>query len=202
MQIKNAAFLKSSANVTGCPSPVKPEYAFIGRSNVGKSSLINMLVNKNGLAKTSGTPGKTQLINHFDINDAFWIVDLPGYGYAKVPKAIAATWDKMISDYLHQRPNLMCVFVLIDSRHEPQKNDLAFIQNLGEAGVPLCIIFTKADKQSKSKTSKNIKAFNQTLAQTWEELPTYFTTSAETKEGRAEILGFLEKYNAVFKKPA
>jgi GTP-binding protein len=190
MQIKNATFLKSSAAVNGCPPPTKPEYAFIGRSNVGKSSLINMLVNKNGLAKTSGTPGKTQLINHFEINDAFWIVDLPGYGYAKVPKALAATWDKMINDYLLQRQNLMCVFVLIDSRHEPQKNDVSFIQKLGEAGVPLCLIFTKADKQSKTRTNKNIQTFNKAMLEIWEELPTYFITSAETKDGRDAILAF------------
>jgi GTP-binding protein len=201
MQIKNATFLKSSAAVNGCPPPTKPEYAFIGRSNVGKSSLINMLVNKNGLAKTSGTPGKTQLINHFEINDAFWIVDLPGYGYAKVPKALAATWDKMINDYLLQRQNLMCVFVLIDSRHEPQKNDVSFIQKLGEAGVPLCLIFTKADKQSKTRTNKNIQTFNKAMLEIWEELPTYFITSAETKDGRDAILAFLETCNNDFKKP-
>lgn len=201
MQIKNATFLKSSAAVNGCPPPAKPEYAFIGRSNVGKSSLINMLVNKNGLAKTSGTPGKTQLINHFEINDAFWIVDLPGYGYAKVPKALAATWDKMINDYLLQRQNLMCVFVLIDSRHEPQKNDVSFIQKLGEASVPLCLIFTKADKQSKTRTNKNIQTFNKAMLEIWEELPTYFITSAETKDGRDAILAFLETCNNDFKKP-
>lgn len=181
-----------------CPPPIKPEYAFIGRSNVGKSSLINMLVNIKNLAKTSGTPGKTQLINHFEINEKFWIVDLPGYGFAKAPKSVTALWEIMIRKYLEQRENLMCVFILIDSRIPPQENDLSFIDKLGEQGIPIVLAFTKADKQSKTKTAASIEAFKKAVAENWDELPVCFVTSAETKDGRKEILDFIEESNTLF----
>lgn len=198
MIIRSTAFVKSSEKFEQCPPPIKPEYAFIGRSNVGKSSLINMLVNVKNLAKTSGTPGKTQLINHFEVNEKFWIVDLPGYGFAKAPKSVTAKWEIMIRGYLEQRENLMCVFVLIDTRIPPQKNDLEFIDKLGEQGIPLVLVFTKADKQSKTRTAAAVEKFKEAVSETWDELPMCFVTSAETKDGRKELLEFIEKTNPLF----
>lgn len=198
MIIKSAAFIKSSANVEQCPKPVKPEYAFIGRSNVGKSSLINMLLNVKALAKTSSTPGKTQLINHFEVNESFWIVDLPGYGFAKVPKTVSSKWEAMIQNYLLKRENLMSAFVLIDSRLDPQQNDLNFINRVGKMGVPIVIAFTKADKQNLHKTNASVSKFKTTLLQSWEELPPCIVTSAEKKTGRSEILDFIENTNKTY----
>ncbi|MFD2513687.1 ribosome biogenesis GTP-binding protein YihA/YsxC [Pontibacter locisalis] len=195
MIIKEAKFLMSNTKVELCPAPDKPEYAFIGRSNVGKSSLINMLTEQKGLAKTSSSPGKTQLINHFLINDSWYLVDLPGYGYAKVSKGAREDWRKMINYYFQKRENLTCVFVLIDSRHEPMKVDLDFINYLGNLGVPFVIVFTKLDKQSSIKTDSTIAAYTRKLRETWDELPRMFRTSAEKKIGREEILGFIEEVN-------
>jgi GTP-binding protein len=180
------------------PAPGKPEYAFIGRSNVGKSSLINMLCRQKGLAKTSQNPGKTQVINHFMINDTWYLVDLPGYGYAKVSQTTRKSWEGMIKTYLEERENLQCVMVLIDSRLEPQKVDLAFIDWLGGKGIPFCIIFTKADKQSKSKTASNVELFNSTLLKNWEELPSFFVTSAEEGTGKEEVLAYIDEINKAF----
>jgi GTP-binding protein len=198
MIIKTAEFIISNTQVDKMPAPIKPEYAFIGRSNVGKSSLINMLCNKKGLAKTSQNPGKTQVINHFNINDAWYLVDLPGYGYAKVSQTTRKSWEGMIKTYLESRENLQCVMVLIDSRLEPQKVDLAFIDWLGEKGIPFAIIFTKADKQSKSKTETNVQLFNKTLLQNWEELPAYFISSSEEGRGKEEILSYIDEINQGF----
>lgn len=198
MIIKTAEFIISNTQVDKMPAPTKPEYAFIGRSNVGKSSLINMLCNKKGLAKTSQNPGKTQVINHFNINDAWYLVDLPGYGYAKVSQTTRKSWEGMIKTYLESRENLQCVMVLIDSRLEPQKVDLAFIDWLGEKGIPFAIIFTKADKQSKSKTETNVQLFNKTLLQNWEELPAYFISSSEEGTGKEEILSYIDEINQGF----
>lgn len=198
MIIKNAVFMKSSEKAAQCPKPIKPEYAFIGRSNVGKSSLINMLVNQNKLAKTSSTPGKTQLINHFEVNENFWIVDLPGYGFARVPKSITANWEKMIREYLLTRTNLMCVFILIDTRIDPQENDLTFINWLGAQGVPIALAFTKADKQNVTKTRASVEKFKKAVLESWEELPPCFITSAEKQTGRDEVLDFIEQSNKAF----
>lgn len=198
MIIKTAEFIISNTQVDKMPAPTKPEYAFIGRSNVGKSSLINMLCRKKGLAKTSQNPGKTQVINHFIINDHWYLVDLPGYGYAKVSQTTRKSWEGMIKTYLEERENLQCVMLLIDSRLEPQKVDLAFIDWLGEKAIPFCIIFTKADKQSKSKTSANVELFNSTLLKNWEELPTFFVTSAEEGTGKEEVLAYIDQINRAF----
>jgi GTP-binding protein len=195
-----ASFIKSSKTAEGCPPPVKPEYAFIGRSNVGKSSLINMLTGQKGLAKTSSTPGKTQLINHFLVNDAWYLVDLPGYGFAKVSKSDKKDWDVMIRNYLLRRENLMNVFLLIDSRHEPQKNDLTFIEWLGSNGIPFSLVFTKTDKQSATQTAANIAVFGDTLKQTWDELPPFFRTSSEKRSGREELIGYIEETVGLFSK--
>ena len=186
----------SNTRVDLCPEPTKPEYAFIGRSNVGKSSLINMLTEQKGLAKTSQTPGKTQLINHFLINNEWYLVDLPGYGYAKVGKESREQWRKMINFYLQKRENLTCVFVLIDSRHEPMKVDLEFIDYLGKLGVPFVLVFTKMDKQSAAKTDSTIAAYARKMRETWEELPRMFKTSSVDRTGREEILSFIEEVNA------
>lgn len=196
MKIKSAEFVKSSPNVNECPEQMLPEYAFIGRSNVGKSSLINHLTNRKKLAKTSGTPGKTQLINHFIINETWFLVDLPGYGWAQTSKTNKATWKKMINDYLRDRPNLASVFVLVDSRHEPQKVDLDFIQWLGEEGIPFSLVFTKADKLGKTQIQSNVAAYKRTLKQSWEELPPTFITSSTDKIGGEEILNFIENINS------
>lgn len=186
----------SNTRVEQCPEPNKPEYAFIGRSNVGKSSLINMLTEQKGLAKTSAQPGKTQLINHFLINNSWYLVDLPGYGYAKVSKGAREDWRKMINYYFQKRENLSCVFVLIDSRHEPLKADLDFINYLGELGVPFVLVFTKADKQSSVKTDSTIAAYKRKLRENWEELPRIFVTSSEKRLGREELLTFIDEVNA------
>lgn len=199
MNIIDASFKGSATNYQQCPKPTMPEYAFIGRSNVGKSSLINMLTNRNGLAKTSQTPGKTQLINHFLINNSWYLVDLPGYGWAKTNKTNRSAWEQMTRDYMTLRENLVCVFVLVDSRLEPQKSDLEFMQWLGETGIPFVIVFTKADKQSYSKTLLNIKHFEETMLQTWEYMPQYFVTSSEKKTGRDELLSFIHALNQEYK---
>ncbi|WP_223650022.1 ribosome biogenesis GTP-binding protein YihA/YsxC [Hymenobacter psoromatis] len=195
MLIREASFLTSNTQVAACPAPDRPEYAFIGRSNVGKSSLINMLTGRNGLAKTSSTPGKTQVINHFNINDEWYLVDLPGYGYAKVSKSARADWGKMINAYLMRRENLTCVCVLLDSRHEPQSADLAFMEKLGEDGIPFVMLFTKTDKQSSTQTKTLLTNYLAKMSETWDELPRYFVTSAETGLGRDEVLDFIAEVN-------
>jgi GTP-binding protein len=201
MIIKSAEFICSNTQMSKLPPAVKPEYAFIGRSNVGKSSLINMLLAKKGLAKTSQTPGKTQLINHFLINDSWYIVDLPGYGYARVSKSKKADWDKFIHTYLDKRESLQCVLVLIDSRLEPQKIDLEFCNWLGEKGLSFVLVFTKADKQGAIKTEQNIAKFNAALLTTFDETPPYFITSSETRLGRDEILALIDEVNKQFVVP-
>ena len=195
MSILKAEFLVSNTDYKKCPAPDKPEYAFIGRSNVGKSSLINMLANNQKLAKTSGKPGKTQLINHFLINDTWYLVDLPGYGWAKVSKQSREEWDKMIRQYILNRPNLYCIFVLIDSRLDPQQIDLDFLNWLGKNGVPLAIIFTKADKQSYTKTQQSIQTFENALREAWEVMPDMFVTSSANKTGRGDVLEYINKIN-------
>lgn len=201
MEIRSAKYLISSPKVEGCPKPDMPEYAFIGRSNVGKSSLINMLTNQSKLAKTSGSPGKTQLINHFVINNSFYIVDLPGYGFAKVSQKQRGVWEKMIEDYLKVRENLMTCFVLIDSRHEPQKLDLQFLRNLGEWGVPFNVIFTKADKSTQREAAKHARQFVEAMKKEWEFIPRSFMTSAVKFTGRKEILSFIGELNETFELP-
>ena len=197
MEIKEAAYLISSATYQQCPAPDRPEFAFIGRSNVGKSSLINMICNKQNMARTSATPGKTQLINHYEIlsddRKKWYIVDLPGYGYAKVSQSNRRKWEEMIQHYLRHRENLRCVMVLIDSRHTPQINDLEFIQNLGKWNVPFAIIFTKADKNKPGATRRNVELFINKLLENWEESPPFFVTSANTREGRDLVLRFLDE---------
>lgn len=198
MEIRSAKYLVSSPKVENCPKPDKPEYAFIGRSNVGKSSLINMITNHAKLAKTSASPGKTQLINHFIINDEWYIVDLPGYGYAKVSQSQRASWEKMIANYLQKRENLVTVFVLLDSRHEPQKLDLEFLQKLGEWGVPFNMVFTKADKSSQRETSKHVRQFIEAMKKEWEFIPRSFITSTVKFLGRKEMLEYIEELNTEF----
>lgn len=193
MKIKSAEFSISNSRADRCPDGNMPEFAFIGRSNVGKSSLINMLTGRKGLAMTSSTPGKTMLINHFIINGEWYLVDLPGYGYAKRSKRDTEALGRMIRYYVTERSQLTCLFVLIDSRHTPQKIDLDFITMLGEEGVPFGIIFTKADKSSGSKVAQNVKAFRQKLLETWEEMPPYFITSSENGKGREEVLEYIEE---------
>lgn len=195
MEIKQAEFTLSAPMVSMCPKDTKPEYAFIGRSNVGKSSLINMLTNNKRLAKTSSTPGKTLLINHFIINKEWYLVDLPGYGYAKRSKKEMDKLDQMIRGYILQREQLMNVFVLVDIRLEPQKIDLEFIEWLGLSGIPFSIVFTKADKLTPNKCRQAMDVYRQKLLETWEELPPMFLTSAEKKDGRDEVLGYIEKIN-------
>ena len=195
MDIKIAEFSLSAPMVSMCPKDTKPEYAFIGRSNVGKSSLINMLTNNKKLAKTSATPGKTLLINHFIINKEWYLVDLPGYGYAKRSKKEIAKLDQMIRGYILQREQLVNVFVLVDSRLEPQKIDLEFIEWLGQSSIPFAIVFTKADKLSTSKLNQSIEGYKKKLLETWEELPPIFLTSAEKKQGRDEVLDYIEEIN-------
>lgn len=200
MIVKSAEFVCSNTQVSKLPPAVKPEYAFIGRSNVGKSSLINMLTAKKGMAKTSQTPGKTQLINHFIINDNWYLVDLPGYGYARISKSKKEDWDKFIRTYLDKRESLQCVMVLIDSRLDPQKIDLDFCAWLGEKGLPFVLIFTKADKQSGVKTDQNIAKFKKALMGWFEEVPPCFVTSSETKLGRDEVLNFIDDVNQQYYK--
>jgi len=209
MQIKKATYLISSPDFEKCPSPEKPEYAFIGRSNVGKSSLINMLCNNEKLAKTSASPGKTQLINHFDITNTsitdekkgteeyfdWYLVDLPGYGFAKVSISSRRRWEQMIENYLRKRENLTHVFVLIDSRHGPQKIDLEFLMNLKKWEVPFSLVFTKTDKESQRIVSKNVKDFLDAMRKSWQFLPRHFITSAIKKTGREKILDFIQEMN-------
>jgi GTP-binding protein len=193
MEIKQAEFVSSESDVRKCPAPSKPEFAFIGRSNVGKSSLLNMLTNRKNLAKTSNKPGKTQTINHFIINDQWYLVDLPGYGYASVSKEKRAGFGKIIENYVLKRENLHCLFILIDSRLEPQKIDLAFIQWVGEKEIPLCLVFTKADKLTKNQLKRNMSIYESTLSKQWEELPSMLVTSSETQMGKDDLLSFIEK---------
>lgn len=195
MDINSAKFVMSNTDVKKCPQDNKPEYAFIGRSNVGKSSLINMLTGQKGLAMTSATPGKTLLINHFIINDNWYLVDLPGYGYAKRGQKQQAQITKIIEDYILDREQLTSLFVLVDCRHEPQKIDLEFITWLGENSVPFGIIFTKADKLSHSKLVENIRHYQGILSEQWEELPVSFITSSAKKMGRTEILDYIDSIN-------
>ena len=193
MKIKSAEFYISNSRADKCPDGNLPEFAFIGRSNVGKSSLINMLTGRKGLAMTSSTPGKTMLINHFIINGEWYLVDLPGYGYAKRSKKDTEILGRIIKYYVTERRQLTCLFVLIDSRLTPQKIDIEFITMLGEEGVPFGIIFTKADKSSASKVAQNVKTFCQKLKESWEELPPYFVTSSENGRGRDEVLCYIEE---------
>ena len=188
-------YITSSPSVTQCPQTTEPEYAFIGRSNVGKSSLINMLTQHKGLAKTSSMPGKTMLINYFQVDDSWYLVDLPGYGYAKRSKKEQDKLVEMIHNYVIGRQQLLCLFVLIDSRLTPQQIDLDFIHFLGENGVPFSLVFTKCDKQSRAKTFANVTTFLKTLEEEWEELPPHFVTSAETREGRDELLEYIYSIN-------
>lgn len=216
MHIKSAIYIISSPDYKQCPKPDKPEYAFIGRSNVGKSSLINMLCNNSKLAKTSSAPGKTQLINHFTVESVpglpeegrkprkeeiehWYLVDLPGYGYAKVSQASRRRWEQMIEGYLRHRPNLANVFVLIDSRHEPQKIDLAFLDQLRKWEVPFCLVFTKADKETQKVVSQHVKDFLNAMRKTWQFLPQHFVTSAVKNLGRDKVLNFIEETNKEFK---
>ncbi len=192
MKIKKAEFISSFADVKKCPPPEKPEFAFIGRSNVGKSSLINMLTSSKKLAKTSVTPGKTQTINHFLINESWYLVDLPGYGYASVSRSTRQGFGKMIEEYVLKRENLSCLFILIDSRLEPQKIDMSFISWVGDKDVPMVIIFTKADKLSKGDLQKNINLFKKRLQEDWDELPPIIISSSKVKTGKEEILKCIE----------
>lgn len=198
MVIKSAEYLISNVDWEKCPPADKPEYAFIGRSNVGKSSLINLLTSRDKLAKTSGTPGKTQLINHFLINNQWYLVDLPGYGFAKVSQSQRKSWERMIEDYLRKRANLMNVFVLVDSRHSPQKIDIDFVNQLGEWNIPFQLVFTKADKSTQLETSRNTKAFLNKLRENWQFLPASYVTSTVKKTGRDQILAFIDEMNARF----
>src|SRR6476660_9680804 len=209
MEIISSKYLISNPDYKQCPKPDRPEYAFIGRSNVGKSSLINMLSNNRTLAKTSGTPGKTQLINHFEIvskssspgdrRGAKWfLVDLPGYGYAKTSQSSRRRWEQMIENYIRKRENLTCLFVLIDSRHDPQRADLDFINQLGKWEIPFVLVFTKADKNKPGATKRRVDAFLEALSEHWEEPPPYFVTSALTGDGREIILNYIESLNKSF----
>lgn len=195
MEIKSATFVVSNTDYKKCPDTRLPEYAFIGRSNVGKSSLINMLTNNKNLAKTSVRPGKTQLINHFLINKNWYIVDLPGYGYARISKSARTEWKKMVTDYLFHRETLINTFVLIDSRLSPQRIDLDFLSLLGRNGIPLSIVFTKVDKQNQRETALNVNAFKKALAEEWEELPPIFITSSVSGTGRSKILDYIDTLN-------
>ncbi len=198
MQIKSADFIISNTDYKLCPKANMPEYAFIGRSNVGKSSLINLITGKKQLAKISRKPGKTQLINHFLINKEWYLVDLPGYGYASVSKAQKQEFQKIIFSYLENRENLMCLFVLLDCRHKPQKIDLEFMQWLGEKGIPFVMVFTKTDKLGKVPLSKSIKNYKTEMLKEWEEIPPLFFTSTLQKKGTTEILEFIENTNSLF----
>tara|TARA_B100000809_G_scaffold242238_1_gene266138 strand:+ start:314 stop:925 length:612 start_codon:yes stop_codon:yes gene_type:complete len=195
MKIKSAEFLMSNSNVIKAPKDRIPEYAFIGRSNVGKSSLINMLMERKDLAKISGKPGKTQLINHFKINNEWFLVDLPGYGYAQISKKKRTIFQYFIENYFKEREQLVCTFVLIDSRHDPQKIDLEFMQFLGKTQIPFCLVFTKADKLGSSKINKQITSYKKKLLDTWETLPMTFLTSSTTGLGRKEFLEFIDVVN-------
>ena len=195
MKIKQATYVISSPSVDKTPKPDKPEYAFIGRSNVGKSSLINMICGRESLAKVSASPGKTKLINHFIINNEWFLVDLPGYGYAKISQSERKKWEKMIEDYLRKRENLVNVFVLIDSRHMPQKIDLEFVNQLGQWQIPFTLVFTKADKEKPGAVDRHVKAFLDAMRETWQFLPQSFVTSATKKQGREDVLNFINECN-------
>lgn len=199
MEIKQASFVVSNTQVAKCPTHKLPEYAFIGRSNVGKSSLINMLTNHKGLAKTSSKPGKTQLINHFLINKEWYLVDLPGYGYAKVSKQSKKTFQQFITDYFKKRRELVSAFVLVDIRHEPQKIDLEFMQWLGENAIPFAIVFTKADKLTEKQIQEHVTSYSEILLQQWEEMPPYFITSSENRLGKEDLLSYIETINQSLK---
>ena len=199
MEIKQAAFVVSNTQVAKCPTHKLPEYAFIGRSNVGKSSLINMLTNHKGLAKTSSKPGKTQLINHFLINKEWYLVDLPGYGYAKVSKQSKKTFQQFITNYFKKRRELVSAFVLVDIRHEPQKIDLEFMQWLGESTIPFAIVFTKADKLTEKQIQEHVASYSEILLQQWEEMPPYFITSSENRLGKEDLLSYIETINQSLK---
>lgn len=192
MIVSKSDFVKSSSAVDQCPTDNRWDFAFIGRSNVGKSSLINMLCNRIALAKVSATPGKTQLINHFLINDRFYIVDLPGYGYAKVSKSVKEDFQKIIKSYILERESMACLFVLVDSRHEPQKIDLEFMQFLGENGIPFAIIFTKADKLTEKQLAESLERYRTRMLEEWEEMPQYFVTSSAHSVGRDEVLNYID----------
>ena len=204
MDIKKAEYLISNADYRECPPPDRPEYAFIGRSNVGKSSLINMLTGRKALAKTSASPGKTQLLNHFTIQSddkkSWYLVDLPGYGYAKVSQSSRRRWEQMIEHYIRHRENLACLFVLVDSRHSPQKADLEFISQLGRWEVPFAIVFTKSDKNKPGATRRNVELFVEALRENWEEIPPFFVTSSQSREGRDLVLDFIAAGNLDWKK--
>lgn len=197
MIIRSASFVTSSAKVSQMPAADRPEYAFIGRSNVGKSSLINMLVSRKGLAKTSGSPGKTQTINHFLINESWYLVDLPGYGYARVSQKMREQWDKLITSYVTLRENLILLFVLIDVRHEPMASDLTFMERLALNGVPFARVFTKTDKVSAAEAARNVAVHDNVMLRTWESLPPTFVTSASKGTGRDEVLEYIER-NMIF----
>jgi GTP-binding protein len=213
MEIISSQYIISNADYKQCPKPDRPEYAFIGRSNVGKSSLINMLCNSKSLAKTSVSPGKTQLINHFEITSTpallhrvekgarmkWFIVDLPGYGYAKVSQSSRRRWEQMIENYIRKRENLVCLFVLIDTRHEPQQADLDFIGQLGKWEIPFVLVFTKADKNKPGATKRNVQSFISALSENWEEPPPHFVTSAISREGRGALLDYIDMLNKSFK---
>lgn len=198
MEIHSAEFIKSATHYKDCPLPSLPEYAFLGRSNVGKSSLINMLTEFGKLAKTSSTPGKTQLINHFLINENWYLADLPGFGYAKASKKMRHQWGNMIQNYLLNRQNLICSFLLVDSRHEPQKNDIENMEWFGSKGLPFAIIFTKTDKLGSATLQSNVAFYRKKLAENWDPLPDMFISSSEKKTGRTEILSFIDHYNREF----
>ena len=198
MKINYADFVISSTTWTKCPDPVQPEYAMIGRSNVGKSSLINMLTGRRKLAKISGTPGKTITINHFQINGEWYLVDLPGYGYARRSKTERSKWEKMIKGYILNRTNLMTLFALVDVRHEPQKNDMEFIEWLGMSRIPFVIVFTKADKLTRNQLEGNLASYKKAMLEDWEELPPMIVTSSETAMGKEEFLKYIEDTNKLF----
>ncbi|QCE40668.1 ribosome biogenesis GTP-binding protein YihA/YsxC [Psychroserpens sp. NJDZ02] len=198
MHIKSAEFVTSNSDASKCPKDRLPEYAFIGRSNVGKSSLINMLTSRKSLAKTSGRPGKTQLINHFTINKEWFLVDLPGYGYAKVSKSAKKVFQKFITQYFEQREQLVTAFVLVDIRHLPQPIDQEFMQYLGEKGIPFSIIFTKADKLKPKAIDNHVDAYKNILLETWEEMPNYFVTSSSKDIGKEDVLGYIDSLNQSF----
>lgn len=199
MRVTKSEFTTSSSKVEQCPKKDKPEFAFIGRSNVGKSSLTNMLCDRKGLAKTSGSPGKTKLINHFLINDEWYLVDLPGFGYAKVSKKDRASFMRMIYDYFEKRENMVSAFVLVDCRVEPQKIDLEFMEWLGVHGIPFAIVFTKIDKLSSTELNKNLTRYKKKLLETWEETPQFFLTSASSKHGQEEVLNYIDYCMGVWK---
>jgi GTP-binding protein len=196
--IRKAEFVKSSSRVDQLPAPAMPEVAFIGRSNVGKSSLINCLVNRKELAHTSSQPGKTRTINHYLIDSAWYLVDLPGYGFARVSRSIREDWERTLSKYLSTRENLLCVFVLIDVRIPPQRSDLSFLRSLGERGIPVAIVFTKSDKPSRTEVASNVEAFRTAMLESWEETPPFLITSAETGSGKDELMDYIQSVLSVW----